>query len=107
MAVWLRARRVELSGSAEAGSSLPVVDIGDIEAVVSAWTGIPVERMAEDEKERLLALVRLLGPGRCFAVVRDAGAAPRVALRTEVWVRCVLRACVRVRLCSRRRSSST
>lgn len=39
------------------GATLPVVDSHAIEDVVSAWTGIPAERMGEDEKERLRELV--------------------------------------------------
>lgn len=50
--------RAELSGSADTGSSLPVVDTADIENIVATWTGIPVERMGRDEKERLVQLVR-------------------------------------------------
>jgi len=50
--------RAELSGPADAGSSLPVVDAEDIENIVATWTGIPVERMGRDEKERLVQLVR-------------------------------------------------
>jgi ATP-dependent Clp protease ATP-binding subunit ClpA len=49
--------RAELAGPPESGSSLPVVDTPDIEAVVAAWTGLPVERMGQDEKEKLVGLV--------------------------------------------------
>uniref|UniRef100_A0A7S0WMJ2 Clp R domain-containing protein n=1 Tax=Chlamydomonas leiostraca TaxID=1034604 RepID=A0A7S0WMJ2_9CHLO len=63
-AVILRKRendyRVELSGPADKGASLPLVDVGDIEAVVAAWTGIPVERMGEDEKDKLRRLSSVL-----------------------------------------------
>mmetsp|Transcript_10026 Transcript_10026/g.21446 ORF Transcript_10026/g.21446 Transcript_10026/m.21446 type:complete len:958 (+) Transcript_10026:149-3022(+) len=52
--------RAELCGTAEEGSSLPVVGAADIEAVVSAWTGIPVERMDEDEKSKLTRLSSIL-----------------------------------------------
>jgi len=37
---------------------LPLVCPADIEDVVSAWTGVPVERMDEDDKHKLLSLVR-------------------------------------------------
>lgn len=47
-----------LSGPAPAGSSLPVVGPDDIEAIVASWTGVPVERMSEDESARLAGLVR-------------------------------------------------
>lgn len=49
--------RVELSGRAEDGCSLPLVDVADVENIVASWTGIPVERMDEDEKEKLGRLV--------------------------------------------------
>lgn len=52
--------KVELSGSADSGSSLPIVDVSDIETIVSTWTGIPVERMAQDEKDKLLNLAGML-----------------------------------------------
>jgi hypothetical protein len=39
------------------GSSLPVVRAGDIEAVVAAWSGVPVERLTEDEMSKLVRLV--------------------------------------------------
>lgn len=39
------------------GSSLPVVRAADIEAVVSAWSGVPVERLTEDEMTKLVRLV--------------------------------------------------
>lgn len=52
--------RLELSGPASSGSSLPVVDMADIENIVSAWTGIPVESMGQDEKDRLVKLSSVL-----------------------------------------------
>ena len=51
--------RAELAGNAESGSSLPIVDSCDIESIVAAWTGIPVERMGQDEMARLVQLVGL------------------------------------------------
>jgi ATP-dependent Clp protease ATP-binding subunit ClpC len=66
-AVILRRRemdyRSELAGPAEEGVVLPVVGVADVEAIVSAWTAIPVERMGEDERDKLLNLVRLRGAG--------------------------------------------
>ncbi|PNW78134.1 hypothetical protein CHLRE_10g465550v5 [Chlamydomonas reinhardtii] len=57
-AVILRRRevdyRAELAGPSCEGSVLPVVGVEDIEAIVAAWTSIPVERMSDGEKERLL-----------------------------------------------------
>ncbi len=47
----------ELAGPAPEGSSLPVVGAGDVEAIVAAWTGVPVERMGDDETAKLAGLV--------------------------------------------------
>lgn len=47
----------ELAGLPSEGSSLPVVRACDIEAVVSAWSGVPVERLTEDEMTKLVRLV--------------------------------------------------
>lgn len=49
--------RAELAGPADSGSSLPVVDAAEIENIVASWTGIPVERMGQDEKDKLVQLV--------------------------------------------------
>lgn len=70
--------RAELSGSAASGSSLPLVGCEDIEAVVAAWTGIPMERMAENEKEKLLRLVskHTLKHARGFDKGRKTGVPP-------------------------------
>lgn len=46
----------ELVGLPVDGSSLPVVRACDIEAVVSAWSGVPVERLTEDEMTKLVRL---------------------------------------------------
>ena len=48
---------VSLLPCAVDGSSLPVVRPCDIEAVVSAWSGVPVERLTEDEMTKLVRLV--------------------------------------------------
>ncbi|GIL61397.1 hypothetical protein Vafri_15861 [Volvox africanus] len=59
-AVILRRREIdyrsELAGPSSDGSVLPVVGVEDIEAIVSAWTAIPVEKMSADEKEKLLGM---------------------------------------------------
>ena len=56
-----RRRQVEdaaaRSGPAPTGSSLPVVGVSDVEAIVAAWTGVPVERLTEDEAQRVATLV--------------------------------------------------
>lgn len=49
--------KTELAGNSNEGTSLPVVDVADVEAVVAAWTGIPVERMTEDDITKLMRLV--------------------------------------------------
>lgn len=49
--------KTELAGLPAEGSSLPVVRACDIEAVVSAWSGVPVERLTEDETTKLIRLV--------------------------------------------------
>lgn len=45
--------KVRLSGLPEELPSLACVTVNDIEAVVAAWTGIPVQRMTQDDRERL------------------------------------------------------
>lgn len=35
---------------------VPLVSAGDVEAVVSAWSGVPVEQMSTDEMKRLRQL---------------------------------------------------
>ncbi|KAL4441273.1 hypothetical protein ABPG77_011510 [Micractinium sp. CCAP 211/92] len=59
-ATLLRQRELELkarlSGMPETAPVVPVVMADHIEQVVSAWTGVPVERMNQDDKDRLLTL---------------------------------------------------
>ncbi len=50
----------ELSGPPSEGVALPVVAASDVEAIVASWTGVPVERMSEDEVGKLANLVRPL-----------------------------------------------
>jgi ATP-dependent Clp protease ATP-binding subunit ClpC len=63
-AALLRQRELDLksrlSGVPEAAPVVPVVDAAHIEQVVSAWTGVPVERMSEDDRDRLLTLADAL-----------------------------------------------
>lgn len=54
---WLLLTPLSLLLCAVDGSSLPVVRPCDIEAVVSAWSGVPVERLTEDEMTKLVRLV--------------------------------------------------
>jgi len=85
-AALLRSRELELkaklSGFAEDSPVLPVVSVSDIEAVVSSWTGIPVEKLGNDERERLLGLGNTLRGrviGQDHAVDATAKAVARAA----------------------------
>src|SRR5204863_3725990 len=54
------------------------VDAEDIAEIVSKWTGIPVTKMLESEKERLLKLEeelgrRVIGQKEALAAVAEAG----------------------------------
>lgn len=68
----LHARELEMTagdpaGPPEAQPRLPRVDVADIEAVISAWTGIDVQRLGQDEQSRLLQLASVLEVrGRCL-----------------------------------------
>lgn len=78
--------RGELVGYASEGSSLPVVQVEDIETVLSAWTGIPVERMSQDEKEKLCKLgstlkQRVVGQDDAVEVVASALMRARCGLK--------------------------
>ena len=59
-ATLLRTRELELksklSGSPEDAAAVPIVSVEHIEAIVAAWTGVPVEQMGDDDRERLLGL---------------------------------------------------
>lgn len=59
-ATLLRIRELELktklSGAPEDAAAVPIVSVEHIEAVVAAWSGVPVEQMGDDEKEKLLGL---------------------------------------------------
>lgn len=48
-------------GSASDCATIPRVSRQDVERVVSQWSRVPVEAMAPDEKERILALAPALG----------------------------------------------
>jgi hypothetical protein len=66
-AVWLYHVRRAVDGS-----SLPVVRSCDIEAVVAAWSGVPVERLTEDEMTKLVRLVSWLHMTCCHGKRRLA-----------------------------------
>lgn len=63
-ATLLRHRELELkgrlSGAPEEAPVVPVVGVEHIEQVVSAWTGIPVESLSADDKEKLLSLADVI-----------------------------------------------
>ncbi|MBR7618877.1 ATP-dependent chaperone ClpB [Phenylobacterium sp. 20VBR1] len=63
-----------------------VVDAEQIAAVVSRWTGIPVERMLEGEREKLLAMEdslrhRVVGQEEALVAVSDAVRRARAGLQ--------------------------
>ncbi len=65
-AVALREREIDLREEIEALEEVPfaeelVVRRGDIEDVVSSWTGVPVATLQDDEAERLLMMEETLG----------------------------------------------
>lgn len=45
--------KVRLAGLPEEAPAVVTVTVDDVEAVVSNWTGIPVQRMTQDDRERL------------------------------------------------------
>ncbi len=62
------------------------VDAGDIADVVSRWTGIPVSRMLQSEREKLLTLEaelhqRVVGQDEAIAAVADAVRRSRAGLQ--------------------------
>ena len=63
-----------------------VVDAEQIAAVVARWTGVPVERMLEGEREKLLAMedslrARVVGQEEALAAVSDAVRRSRAGLQ--------------------------
>ena len=59
-ATLLRCRELELksklTGDADSTAAVPIVTADHIASIVAAWTGVPVQQMGEDERERLLGL---------------------------------------------------
>ncbi|MBU6334566.1 MAG: AAA family ATPase [Chloroflexi bacterium] len=63
-----------------------VVDADDVAAIVSSWTGIPVQRMLETERARLVEMEarlheRIIGQHEAITVVSDAIRRARSGLR--------------------------
>ena len=64
------------------------VDAEDIAGVVSRWTGIPVSRMMQSEREKLLHMEdelhkRVVGQHEAIAAVSDAVRRSRAGLQDE------------------------
>ena len=71
---------------AEKGIADATVDADDIAAVVSNWTGIPVQRMLQEEADKLLAMEehlhgRVVGQERAVEAVSEAVRRARAGLR--------------------------
>ena len=67
-------------------TALEVVDADMIASVVSRWTGVPVEKMLEGEREKLLAMedvlaARVVGQKQAVAAVSDAVRRARAGLK--------------------------
>ena len=83
----LEKRLAEEESKAEAGAVSPeVVDAEQIAAVVSRWTGVPVEKMLEGEREKLLAMedalrARVVGQEEALLAVSDAVRRARAGLQ--------------------------
>ena len=82
-------RQLSEAEAAEADKSGPltpeVVDAEQIAAVVSRWTGVPVDKMLEGEREKLLSMEealarRVVGQDEALAAVADAVRRARAGL---------------------------
>jgi ATP-dependent Clp protease ATP-binding subunit ClpB len=82
----LERRLADEEAKAEQGAMSPeVVDAEQIAAVVSRWTGIPVEKMLEGERGKLLAMedalrARVVGQEEALVAVSDAVRRARAGL---------------------------
>lgn len=90
----LKEQEEKLQGEEKKLNALPessrftseVVTENDIAAVVSKWTGIPLQKMMQSEKEKLLHLEeelakRVIGQGEAVAAVADAVRRSRAGLQ--------------------------
>src|SRR5690606_39062322 len=73
-------------GEGKGGLVQEVVDAEAIDAVVSRWTGVPVEKMLEGEKAKLLAMedqlrLRVIGQEPALRAVSDAVRRARAGLQ--------------------------
>ncbi len=74
------------NAAAEQAVSPEVVDAEQIAAVVSRWTGVPVDKMLEGEREKLLSMednlrARVVGQEEALAAVSDAVRRARAGLQ--------------------------
>ena len=85
-------KRIEELSARQAAIKDPIiteaVTPGDIAEVVARWTGIPVARMMESEKEKLLRMEselhkRVVGQDKAIAAVSDAVRRSRAGLSNE------------------------
>jgi ATP-dependent Clp protease ATP-binding subunit ClpA len=90
----LEKQLAEAEGAAKGAMVREEVTSEDIAGVVGRWTGIPVERMLEGERDKLLRMEeaigkRVIGQADAVAAVSPpCGARARVCrIRTGLWVR--------------------
>ena len=80
-------RLAEAEQAGESQAMAPeVVDAEQIAAVVSRWTGVPVDKMLEGERDKLLAMedslrARVVGQDEALAAVSDAVRRARAGLK--------------------------
>ena len=83
----IQKRQAEVNKNAEAGAMIKEeVDAEDIAEVVARWTGIPVSRMLQSEREKLLKMEselhdRVIGQDQAIAAVSDAVRRSRAGLQ--------------------------
>ena len=78
--------RAEAEGGSESALTPEVVDASQIAQVVSRWTGIPVDRMMEGERDKLLRMEdalrkRVVGQDEALVAVSDAVRRARAGLK--------------------------
>ncbi|MDO5322016.1 MAG: AAA family ATPase [Bacteroidia bacterium] len=85
-------KRIEELGKKQAAIKNPIITEAvtpeDIAEIVARWTGIPVNRMLESEKEKLLRMEealhkRVVGQNKAIAAVSDAVRRSRAGLSNE------------------------
>ena len=70
----------------EAGDVGPTVEESDIQQIVAAWTGIPMEKVSSDESDRLLKMedtlhTRVIGQDETVKAISRAIRRARVGLK--------------------------